>query len=44
MDNATLARLLTETGDLLEISGGDSFRMVLQRASFSPVQDSSGDN
>jgi len=27
MDNATLARLLSETGDLLEISGGDSFRI-----------------
>ena len=27
MDNATIARLLTETGDLLEISGGDSFRI-----------------
>src|ERR1700721_233692 len=27
MDNATLARLLVETGDLLEISGGDLFRI-----------------
>jgi len=27
MDNLTMARLLTETGDLLEIDGGDSFRI-----------------
>jgi DNA polymerase (family 10) len=27
MDNATLARLFEETGDLLEISGGDPFRV-----------------
>jgi len=27
MDNATMARLLSETGDLLEIDGGDSFRI-----------------
>jgi DNA polymerase (family 10) len=27
MDNLTLARLLNETGDLLEISGGDAFRI-----------------
>jgi DNA polymerase (family X) len=27
MDNATLSRLLSETGDLLEISGGDPFRI-----------------
>jgi DNA polymerase (family 10) len=27
MDNATMARLLEETGDLLEIDGGDSFRI-----------------
>jgi DNA polymerase (family X) len=27
MDNTTIARLLSETGDLLEIDGGDSFRI-----------------
>ena len=27
MDNQTLARLITETGDLLEISGADAFRV-----------------
>jgi DNA polymerase (family 10) len=27
MDNATMARLLEETADLLEIDGGDSFRI-----------------
>src|ERR1700685_2467335 len=27
MDNPTMARLLTETADLLEIDGGDSFRI-----------------
>ena len=27
MDNATMARLLEETADLLEIDGGDSFRV-----------------
>jgi DNA polymerase (family 10) len=27
MDNTTMARLLSETGDLLEIDGGDSFRI-----------------
>src|SRR5215475_4026251 len=27
MDNQTLARLITETGDLLEISGADTFRV-----------------
>jgi len=27
MDNPTMARLLAETGDLLEIDGGDSFRI-----------------
>ena len=27
MDNLTLARFLSETGDLLEISGGDTFRI-----------------
>ena len=27
MDNAAMARLLEETADLLEIDGGDSFRI-----------------
>jgi len=27
MDNPTMARLLSETADLLEIDGGDSFRI-----------------
>jgi len=27
MDNPTIARLLAETADLLEIDGGDSFRI-----------------
>jgi DNA polymerase (family 10) len=31
MDNATMARLLTETADLLEIDGGDSFRVLSYR-------------
>jgi DNA polymerase (family 10) len=31
MDNATMARLLSETADLLEISGGDSFRVLSYR-------------
>src|ERR1700722_8841549 len=31
MDNPTMARLLAETADLLEISGGDSFRVLSYR-------------
>jgi DNA polymerase (family X) len=31
MDNATMARLLAETADLLEIDGGDSFRVLSYR-------------
>jgi DNA polymerase (family X) len=31
MDNATIARLLAETADLLEIHGGDSFRVLSYR-------------
>ena len=31
MDNATIARLLSETADLLEIDGGESFRVLSYR-------------
>ena len=31
MDNSTIGRLLSETADLLEISGGDSFRVLSYR-------------
>ncbi len=40
MDNATLARLLEETADLLEISGGDPFRVRSYRNAAEAVQQS----
>jgi DNA polymerase (family 10) len=38
MDNATMARLLAETGDLLEIDGGDSFRIRSYRRAAEAVE------
>ena len=38
MDNLTIARLLTETGDLLEISGGDGFRIRSYRRAAEAVE------
>jgi DNA polymerase (family X) len=43
MDNATLARLLSETGDLLEISGGDSFRIRSYRRAAEAAEQSTID-
>ena len=43
MDNATLARLLSETGDLLEISGGDSFRIRSYRRAADAAEQSTVD-
>jgi DNA polymerase (family 10) len=43
MDNATLARLLTETGDLLEISGGDPFRIRSYRRAAEAAEQSTVD-
>ena len=43
MDNLTLARLLTETGDLLEISGGDSFRIRSYRRAADAAEQSTLD-
>ncbi len=43
MDNATLARLLTETGDLLEISGGDTFRIRSYRRAAEAAEQSTVD-
>jgi DNA polymerase (family 10) len=43
MDNATLARLLEETGDLLEISGGDPFRIRSYRRASEAAEQSTVD-
>jgi DNA polymerase (family 10) len=43
MDNLTLARLLTETGDLLEISGGDPFRIRSYRRAADAAEQSTVD-
>jgi DNA polymerase (family 10) len=43
MDNATLARLLNETGDLLEISGGDPFRIRSYRRAAEAAEQSTID-
>jgi DNA polymerase (family 10) len=43
MDNATLAHLLTETGDLLEISGGDTFRIRSYRRAAEAAEQSTAD-
>jgi DNA polymerase (family 10) len=43
MDNLTLARLLTETGDLLEISGGDPFRIRSYRRAADAAEQSTAD-
>ena len=43
MDNPTLARLLEETGDLLEISGGDSFRIRSYRRAAEAAEQSTVD-
>jgi DNA polymerase (family X) len=43
MDNATLARLLEETADLLEISGGDPFRVRSYRNAAEAVEQSTID-
>ncbi|WP_263353951.1 DNA polymerase/3'-5' exonuclease PolX [Acidicapsa acidisoli] len=43
MDNATLARLLSETGDLLEISRGDAFRIRSYRRAAEAAEQSTVD-
>src|ERR1039457_3854953 len=43
MDNATMARLLEETGDLLEIDGGDSFRIRSYRRAAEAVEQTTVD-
>ena len=43
MDNATLAHLLDETGDLLEISGGDPFRVRSYRRAAEAAAQSTAD-
>jgi DNA polymerase (family 10) len=43
MDNATLAHLLSETGDLLEISGGDTFRIRSYRRAAEAAEQSTVD-
>jgi DNA polymerase (family 10) len=43
MDNLTLARLLAETGDLLEISGGDTFRIRSYRRASEAAEQSTID-
>jgi len=43
MDNPTLARLLSETADLLEISGGDAFRVRSYRNASDAVEQSTID-
>jgi DNA polymerase (family 10) len=43
MDNATLACLLVETGDLLEISGGDPFRIRSYRRAAEAAEQSTVD-
>lgn len=43
MDNATMSRLLAETADLLEIDGGDSFRIRSYRRAAESVEQTSVD-
>jgi DNA polymerase (family 10) len=43
MDNLTMARLLAETGDLLEIDGGDSFRIRSYRRAAEAVEQTTVD-
>jgi DNA polymerase (family 10) len=43
MDNPTMARLLAETGDLLEIAGGDSFRIRSYRRAAEAVEQTTVD-
>lgn len=43
MDNAAMARLLSETGDLLEIDGGDSFRIRSYRRAAEAVEQTTVD-
>jgi len=43
MDNPTMARLLAETADLLEIDGGDSFRIRSYRRAAEAVEQTSVD-
>jgi DNA polymerase (family 10) len=43
MDNATMARLLDETADLLEIDGGDSFRIRSYRRAAEAAQQTTVD-
>ncbi len=43
MENATIARLLTETGDLLEISGGDGFRIRSYRRAAEAAEQSTAE-
>jgi len=43
MDNATMARLLAETADLLEIDGGDSFRIRSYRRAAEAVEQTTVD-
>jgi DNA polymerase (family 10) len=43
MDNATLAHILNQTGDLLEISGGDSFRIRSYRRAAEAAEQSTVD-
>ena len=43
MDNATMARLLAETADLLEIDGGDSFRIRSYRRAADAVEQTTVD-
>lgn len=43
MDNATMARLLAETGDLMEIDGADSFRIRSYRRAAEAVEQTTVD-
>jgi len=43
MDNSAMARLLDETGDLLEIAGGDSFRIRSYRRAAEAVEQTTVD-
>jgi DNA polymerase (family X) len=43
MDNATMAHLLAETADLLEIDGGDSFRVLSYRRAADAAQQTTVD-
>ena len=43
MDNASMARLLAEVSDLLEIDGGDSFRIRSYRRAAEAVEQTTVD-